>query len=492
MRCALGIDLGTGSTKAVLFDEAGDLIGRGQAEYPLYKPHPGWVEQDPEDWWQGLCASARQAIADIDPAQVACVGLSGQINGAVFVDSAGQPLQRVPIWLDHRSQAECDWAEQRAGDLLRERTLMRLGPVNTLAKVLWIKDHATDVYKKSRWMLLPKDWLRYRLTGQIAAEVSDASTTAAFDLHERQWSGEILEALEVDVGLFPDLADSPEVVGAITQEAAEQTGLVEGTPVVAGGGDMPCMILGAGVIEPGIISLGIGTAAHATAFAETLDPRAFDKLWPMCHPIPGKYAWLGCSFTGGASLKWFKEEFGGSYEELTDAAAAVPAGAEGLFFMPWLEGRATPRPDAHARGGFVGLSLGHTKGHMVRAVLEGVVFDLRHSLDCFAEIGLPIDELRIGEGGSHSEVWRQIQADILGRDVVRIATDDLSAVGAALLAGIGGGLYADFATACQRTVKLAETVHCDQERVEYYRRAFDRYRVLYPALRDWYGGSVGG
>ncbi|MYK41099.1 MAG: xylulokinase, partial [Gemmatimonadetes bacterium] len=241
MRCALGIDLGTGSTKAVLLDEAGDLIGRGQAEYPLYKPHPGWVEQDPEEWWQGLCASARQAIADIDPAQVACVGLSGQINGAVFVDSAGQPLQRVPIWLDHRSQAECDWAEQRAGDLLRERTLMRLGPVNTLAKVLWVKDHATDVYQQSRWMLLPKDWLRYRLTGQIAAEVSDASTTAAFDLHERRWSGEILEALEVDTGLFPDLADSPEVVGAITQEAAEQTGLVEGTPVVAGGGDMPCM-----------------------------------------------------------------------------------------------------------------------------------------------------------------------------------------------------------------------------------------------------------
>ncbi|MDE2808787.1 MAG: FGGY family carbohydrate kinase, partial [Gemmatimonadota bacterium] len=194
MRCALGIDLGTGSTKAVLLDEAGDLIGRGQAEYSLYKPHPGWVEQDPEEWWQGLCASARQALADIDPAQVACIGLSGQINGAVFVDSAGQPLQRVPIWLDHRSQAECDWAEQRAGDLLRERTLMRLGPVNTLAKVLWVKDHATDVYKQSRWMLLPKDWLRYRLTGQVAAEVSDASTTAAFDLHERQWSGEILEA----------------------------------------------------------------------------------------------------------------------------------------------------------------------------------------------------------------------------------------------------------------------------------------------------------
>ena len=486
MRCVLGIDVGTGSTKAVLLDEAGDLVGRGQAEYPLYKPHPKWVEQDPEDWWRGVCAAARQALAAVDPAQVVGVGLSGQLNGAVFADRAGQPLQRVPIWLDHRAQAECDWAEQRAGDLLRERTLMRLGPVNTLAKVLWVKDHATDVYQQSRWVLLPKDWLRYRLTGQIAAEVSDASATAAFDLHQRQWCGEILAALEVDAKRFPPLVDSPTVVGAITPAAAAQTGLAAGTPVVAGGGDMPCMILGAGVIEPGIISLGIGTAAHATACAERLDPRAFDQLWPLCHPIPGQYAWLGCSFTGGAALKWFKEEFGGSYEELIAAAAAVPAGAEGLFFMPWLEGRATPRPDARVRGGFVGLSLGHSKGHLVRAVLEGVVFDLRHSLDCFAEIGLPIAELRIGEGGSHSAVWRQIQADILGRDVVRIATDDLSAVGAAMLAGVGSELYADFATACQRAVRLAETVRCDRQRAAYYRRAFARYRALYPALRGWY------
>ena len=206
----------------------------------------------------------------------------------------------------------------------------------------------------------------------------------------------------------------------------------------------------------------------------------------MCHPMPGKYAWLGCSYTGGASLKWFKEEFGGSYEELTEAAAGVPAGAEGLLFMPWLEGSATPCPDASARGGFVGLSLRHGKGHLARAVMEGVVYDLRHSLDCFGEIGLPIEQLRIGEGGSHSPLWRQIQADILGRDVVRIATDDLSAVGAALLAGIGAELYADFQTACGQAVKLAETIHCDRQQVELYSQAFLRYSALYPLLKDWY------
>ena len=488
MRYVLGVDLGTGSAKAVLLDETGQLLGRGTAEYPLSKPHPGWVEQDPDDWWRGLCSSVREAIAGVDPEEVASVALSGQLNGAVFVDAKGCPQRMVPIWLDHRSQKECDWAQDRAGDLLRDRALTRLGPVNTLAKVLWVKANEPEVYRQSRWALLPKDWLRFRLSGQIGAEISDASVTAAFDLDAREWCNDILDALEIDAGLFPKLSESSEVVGAITKEAAAETGLVVDTPIVAGGGDMPCMILGSGVIEPGIVGLGIGTAAHATACAERLDPRAFNKLWPMCHPIPGQYAWLGCSFTGGASLKWFKDELGGSYEELTRAAAGVPPGAEGLFFMPWLEGRATPEPDADARGGFVGLSLRHTKGHMVRAVMEGVVFDLRHSLDCFGELGLPVDELRIGEGGSHSELWRQIQADILGRDVVRIETDDLSAVGAALLAGVGVGVYADFDTACRRVVKLAECVHCDQATADEYRRVFDRYATLYPALKGWYAG----
>lgn len=489
MACVLGIDLGTGSAKAVLLDDGGQVVGRGTSEYPLHKPHPGWVEQDGEDWWNGLCVAARQALEGIDPAQVAGVGLSGQLNGAVFVDGDGRPLRRVPIWLDHRAQAECDWAQERAGDLLRERAMAEVRPVHALAKVLWLKANDPAVYERTRWVLLPKDWLRFRLTGGVAAEVSDASVTAAFDLYERTWSGEILEALEIDAGLFPPMVDSPDVVGEVTDAAAAETGLAAGTPVVAGGGDMPCMILGSGVIEPGIVCLGIGTAAHATASAERLDPRAFGKLSPMCHPIPGKYAWLGCSFTGGASLKWFRDEFGGSYEELTGAAAAVEAGAEGLFFMPWLEGRSTPRVDANVRGGFIGLSLRHTRAHMVRAVMEGVVYDLRHLLDCFAGIDLPVRQLRIGEGGSHSELWRQIQADVLGRDVVRLAIDDPSAVGAALLAGVGTGVYDDFASACRQVVELADTVRCNRERAVFYDRAFGRYAALYPALQGWYANQ---
>jgi xylulokinase len=489
MGCVLGIDLGTGSAKAVLLDEGGDIIARGSAEYPLYKPHPGWVEQDPEEWYQGLCGAVREVLAQADLGQIACVGLSGQLNGAVFLDGQGQPLRRAPIWLDHRSQAECDWANERAGDLLRERAMARLAPVNMLAKVLWTKANEPEIFRQTESVLLPKDWLRYRLTGGKGSDRSDASVTAAFELYARAWSGEILEALDIEPGLFPPLADSADIVGEIMATAAADTGLVAGTPLVAGGGDMPCMILGSGVIAPGIVSFGIGTAAHATAFADELDPRAFDQLWPMCHPVPGKYAWLGCSFTGGASLKWFKEEFGGSYEDLTAAAAEVPAGAEGLFFMPWLAGRATPCPDTSARGGFAGLTLRHTRGHMVRAVMEGVVFDLRHSLECFTQLDLPINELRIGEGGSQSGLWRQIQADIFGRDVLRIKTDDLSAVGAALLAGVGCGLFADFETACHRAVKLGEMVRCQSEQVEFYERAFRRYGQLYPALKDWYGGQ---
>jgi xylulokinase len=488
MACALGIDLGTSSTKAVLLDEEGQIRGRGSAGYPLYKPQPGWVEQEPEEWWQALGQAVRQALAQggIAGGEIRGVGLAGQLNGAVFLDGRGRVLRPAPLWLDHRSQAECDWGNERAGEFLREDALLRLAPVNMLAKVLWVQRHEPEVYARARTVLLPKDWLRYRFTGTLGSDVSDASVTAAFDLYERDWSGEILEALELNRDLFPPVADSPDVIGEVTGKAAAQTGLAAGTRVVAGGGDMPCMILGSGVIKPGVVSLGIGTAAHATAFAEELDERAFNRLWPMCHTLPGKYAWLGCSFTGGASLAWFREQFGGTYEELTAEAEKAPAGAEGLFFAPWLEGCATPCPDARARGGFLGLTLRHTRGHLVRALLEGVVFDLRHSLECFKELGLPLEELRIGEGGSHSGLWRQIQADVFGRDAVRIATDDLSAVGAALLAGVGTGLFPDFETACGLAVRLGETVRCDAERAAFYQEAYQRYSELYPALREWY------
>ncbi|MCZ6680471.1 MAG: xylulokinase [Candidatus Poribacteria bacterium] len=488
MEYALGIDLGTGSTKVVLLDSDGEIVATASADYPLLKPHPGWVEQNPDDWWQALCQTVQAVLreAEIPNTAVRSVALSGQINGAVFVDGRGSPLRPALIWLDHRSQAECDWGNAQAGDLIRSRTLQKLNPVNTLGKVLWVKRHEPEVYAQAHAILMPKDWLVFRLTGVLGAEMSDASASAAFDLFERRWSNEILEKLEVNPELFLPVVESPEVVGQVTTEAGSATGLAAGTRVCGGGGDISCMVLGSGVIEKGIVSVGIGTAGHAVTFADSLSDAAVNQLWPMCHAIPGKYAWLGCTLTGGASLIWFRDSFGMTYEQLNAEAENAPAGAEGLFFMPWLEGTATPYPDAHARGGFLGLTLRHSRGHMVRALMEGVVFDLRHSLECFKSLGLPIEEVRMGEGGSRSALWRQIHADVFCHDLRLIDTEDLSAVGAALIAGVGGGIFPDFPTACKATIKLGEMVRCDPERAAFYEEAYQRYCELYPTLKSWF------
>jgi xylulokinase len=488
MPYALGIDLGTSSIKAVLLDSDGDIRATASADYPLLKPKPGWVEQNPADWWDALCQASQNVIrkSGISNTEIRGVAISGQINGAVFVDLRGEFLRNAIIWLDHRSQTECDWANERAGDLLHSRTLQHLNPVNGLAKVLWVHAHEPDLYAQTDSVLMPKDWLTFRLTGAQAAEITDASTGGAFDLHDLRWSTEILQRLDVNPDLFPPLVDSSEIVGTVNAEAAAATGLAPGTLVCGGGGDMPCMVLGSGVISPGILSVGIGTAGHAVIFAEQLSDAAVNQLWPMCHPISGKYAWLGCTLTGGASLTWFRDSFGATYDELTAEAENAPAGSEGLFFMPWLEGTATPYPDANARGGFLGLSLRHTRGHLVRALMEGVVFDLRHSLECFKSLGLPISEIRMGEGGSRSALWRQIHADVFGHDIRLIDTEDLSAVGAALIASVGSEIFPDFETACEATIKLGETVPCQPEQSAFYEDAYRRYCELYPTLKAWY------
>ena len=482
---AVGIDLGTSSIKVVLLNDEGTTVSTSSATYPLIKPQPSWREQNPADWWQALCRTVNEVMVGISSTQVRGVALSGQINGAVFVDRKGELLRSAMIWLDQRSQAECDRANEQAGDLFRKHAVVNLNPVNTLGKVLWVQEHQPEIYERAH-LLAPKDWLNFRLTGVLKAEISDASTTGAFDLHERCWSTEIQERLGLKSDLFLPLVESNEKLGEVTLEASKETGLAPGTPVFGGGGDIPCMILGSGVIEPGIVTVGIGTAGHATIFADDVDDAAFNQLWPMCHTVSGKYTWLGCTYTGGASLTWFRDTFGGDYEELSREAEAVPQGSEGLIYMPWLEGTGTPSPDAQARAGFLGLSLRHTRGHMVRALMEGVAHDLRHSLECFKSLGLPIEEVRMGEGGSRSALWRQILADVFGCDLRLIDTEDLSAVGAGLLASVGGGLFSDFRSACEAVIRLGETVHCDAEQVAFYDAQYRRYCQLYPTLKKWY------
>ena len=309
---------------------------------------------------------------------------------------------------------------------------------------------------------------------------------AAGDIYTRDWSGEILDALEVRRDLFPPVVESSMVVGEITAAAAEETGLAAGTPVCAGAGDMACMAVGGGVIKPGIANVGIGTAGHALAFAERVSDEGYNQLWPICHAVPGKYIWLGCTYTGGRSLAWARDQFGESFEDLTAHAEGAPVGSDGLFFMPWFQGAATPNPDPHARAGWIGLTLHHTKGHMIRGLMEGVAFDLRHSLECFKRLGSPIDELRIGEGGAKSELWRAIQADVFGQDVRVLETREVSAIGAAIIAGIGVGVFSDFESACEKAIVLGETVRCDADRVQQYEAYYQRYCELYPILKDWF------
>ncbi len=491
MPLVIGIDLGTSSAKTVVLDESGAVIGSAGASYAMQTPQPGWVEQNADDWWEAICRTTRAVAVELrrqgrSVNDVRCVSLSGHMNGAVFVDGAGNPLRAPILWLDRRSQAECDAANARAGGLLRSRALHVMSPINTLAKVLWVRAREPDVYRDARYVLIPKDWVRFRMTGTFGSDVSDASVTAAADLRARDWSGEILDALEVRRSLFPDVSESTEVIGALTGRASREMGLAAKTPVCAGGGDVSCLAVGSGVIRPGVVNVGIGTAGHALAFAEKLDPAAFNRLWPMCHSVPGAFFWLGCSYTCGASLAWLSEQLGDEVTALTRQAEDAPAGCEGLFFLPWLEGSATPHPDARARGGWIGLTLRHTKAHLARSLMEGVAFDLKRSLACFEDIGLPIEDLRIGEGGARSALWRQIQADVFGRDARVLEVREASALGAAVIAGVGVGVFPGFETACERSVKLGESVRSSAKRAADYENQFHRYRELYPILKAWF------
>jgi len=506
MPLALGIDIGTSSVKAVLVDEAGQIVARAVSrEYPLLTPRPQWVEQNPLDWWQATCETTRQILKQSSrhPSEVAGVGLSGQMNGAVYVDRQGQPLGPAPIWLDHRSVSECEWAESIAGEAIRGAALNPPQPVYTAAKLLWAARHDPDLFRQAHMFLEPKDFVRFRLTGTLGTDISDASATLLLDLLKREWAYEVWAPLGIRPDIFPPLARSIDLVGGVTSEAASGTGLVVGTPVVAGGADMACQAAGSGVVIPGVVSVTIGTAGHVTAAARHISDAGYNRIYPMCHVVPDQYFWLGCVFSGGLSYRWFRDALGepeitaarragmDPYDLLNEEAARIPPGSEGLFFLPWLTGSATPYPDGNARGAFIGLSLRHGKPHMARAVMEGIAYNLRDSLEIFQELGLAVEKIFIGEGGSRSALWRQIQADIFARDLTLLATGDASPLGAALIAGVGVGLFPDFEIACQRTVRLGEITHPIPENVSRYEAGYRIFQGFYPALKGSFARMAG-
>jgi len=489
----LGIDVSTTGAKALLIDDRGEVLGKGTSEYPLNTPRPLWSEQDPADWWAGTVSSIRQALeaAELGGDRVEAVGLTGQMHGLVLLDSAGKVLRPAILWNDQRTSRQCEETTERVGlkDLLAiagNRALTGF----TAPKVLWVREHEPAVYAQIAQMLLPKDYVRYRLTGEYATDKAGAAGTLLFDINARDWSPRILDALDIPSHWLPETCEGPRVAGTVNRAAAEVTGLRAGVPVVGGGGDQAAQAVGVGAVRPDIIALTLGTSG--VVFAPTPEPiiEPHGRLHAFCHALPpdSGAGWhlMGVMLSAAGSLRWYRDTLmpGETYDEVTAAAAEVPPGAEGLIFLPYLTGERTPHPDPLARGAFVGLTLRHTRGHMTRALLEGVGFGLRDNMALMREVGLgEVAEVRVSGGGARSALWRQILSDILNTPLARVNVTEGASYGAALLAGVGAGAWRTVEAACDETVRLVDTTTPRPDEAGFYSALYPAYRALYPRLK---------
>lgn len=488
MSYLLGIDVSTTATKSLLIDGEGKVVATAATEYPFDTPKPLWSEQDPPVWWYAAVQSTRRAIAKakIDPNAIAGIGLTGQMHGLVLLDERGSIMRPAILWNDQRTGAQCDEIRRRVG---QERLLEITGNDAltgfTAPKLLWMREHEPDIYRRTRKILLPKDYLRYRLTGEVATDKADAAGTLLLNLRTRGWSEEILDALEIPQDFLPPAYEGPEIVGHVMHGAAEDSRVAVGTPVVAGAGDQAAQAIGVGAVEEGILSITLGTSG--VVFAASRQPlvEPAGRLHAFCHAMPQRWHLMGVMLSAGGSLSWLRQTLAPerSYEELMAEAAQIPPGSEGLLFLPYLTGERTPHPDPLARGAFVGLTVRHTLAHMTRAVLEGVAFGLRESVELMqAAGGSPIRQIRVSGGGARSPLWRQILADVLNMQLTTVNTSEGAAYGAALLAGAGVGIWPDVHSACRATIhETGETVP-EPVAVERYAEHFPRYQSLYPAL----------
>jgi xylulokinase len=496
----LGIDVGTGGAKAILIEPGGAVRGSATRAYPLSSPRPRWSEQDPLHWWQATAAAVAEVLraTATAPRQVAAAALTGQMHGLVLLDRGGEVVRPAILWNDQRTAAECAAIHARVGlERVRRITGKPALPGFTAPKVLWVRAHEPHIFEAAATMLLPKDYVRYRLSGALASDVADASGTSLFDVAARRWSPELIEALDVPRSWLPEVFESPEVVGSVGRAGAAATGLLEGTPICAGAGDQAAEAVGCGIVGEGSVSVTIGTSG--VVFAATagyrVDPGG--GLHAYCHAVPGMWHLMGVMLSAGGSLRWYRdalcpEEAAEArrrgvdpYDLILEPAAAVPAGSEGLFFLPYLTGERTPHADPDARGAFVGLTLRHSRPHLTRAVLEGVAFGLRDCLNLVRGIGLDTARIRLSGGGARSPLWRQILADVFAQDVVRVRETQGAAYGAAILAGVAAGCFPGVAAAAEAVVGEAETTRPGAQRAA-YGRAYDGYRDLYPALAPFF------
>ena len=497
----LGVDLGTSGTKTVLFDKQGQAIASASREYPLDQPRNGWAEQDPECWWQAARETIRQVIGEsgVAPAQIRGLGISGQMHGLVLLDENGQVLRKAILWCDGRTQQECDEITRIVG---RERLIrITANPALTgftAGKLLWVRRHEPEIWKQVRHILLPKDYVRFRLTGEYGSEMSDASGTNLLDVPRRCWSGAMLDALDLDATLLPPLMESSDAAGTVTSRAAEETGLQPGTVVAAGAGDNAAAAVGTGVVTAGKAFATIGTSGVVFAHADQvqIDPKG--RVHTFCAAVPGAYTVMSCTLAAGLSLKWFRDQFCQAecqtaaqmgedpYTLMSQEAAQSPIGANRLVYLPYLMGERSPLLDADARGAFIGLSGIHARRDLLRAVMEGVTYSMRQNLDVLRGMGIAPAEMRACGGGARSPFWRQMMADVFALPVRTVKNTEGPALGAAILGGVAAGMYADIPSACAALIRENASQLPDVQRHVDYEKYYDLYVSLYPALKDAY------
>jgi xylulokinase len=484
----IGIDSSTTATKALLMDERGQVLGVASNEYPYETPQPLWSEQDPALWWHATVESIRQVLVrtGVDATAVQGIGLTGQMHGLVLLDEKGDVLRPAILWNDQRTGPQCDAIRFRLG---REKLIRITGNDAltgfTAPKILWVQEHEPEIWEQVRHILLPKDYVRYKLTGTYAIDRADGAGTILFDLAERDWSAEVLSALEIPAGYLPKTFEGTDVTGTLLPRVAAELGLPAGMPVFGGGGDQAAAAVGTGAVKAGVVSLSLGTSGvvFVTTDGPFIEPEG--RLHAFCHSVPGKWHLMGVMLSAAGSLRWHRDTFapGSDYEALLKPVAEVPAGSDGLFFLPYLSGERTPHPDPLARGAFVGLTVRHRFPHLTRAVLEGVSFGLRDSFELMKSAGLEsISQVRVTGGGARSPLWRQILADVFGAEIVTVNSEEGATYGAALLAATGSGAFRSVEAACEQTIQITGSAHPGRDQAV-YERLYPRYRDLYPALK---------
>lgn len=494
----IGVDVGTSGTKAIAMDIRGAVLASALREYPLASPKAGWAEQDPADWRRAVLEALTELAAKVDSRAVVAIGLTGQMHGSVFLDAENKVLRPALLWCDQRTAEQCETITEKAGG---EAALVAMvaNPALTgftAPKILWLRDNEPELFEKTRKVLLPKDYIRWVLTGEYATDVADASGTLLFDVRNRCWHKGLMSKLDLDPSLMPRAFEGPEITGSLLPEIASQIGLPAGIPVAAGGGDQAAGGVGCGIVRPGIVSSSLGTSGVVFAFSDGVHADPKGRVHTFCHAVPGKWHVMGVMLSAGGALQWYrntlcheemqqaKSSGRDTYTYITDQAKTVPCGAEGLIFLPYLTGERTPHRDPFAKAAFVGLSLRHTKAHMARAVMEGVAFGMRDSLDIMREMGIPLQVSRVSGGGGRSELWRQILADTGRIEIAQINVDEGPAFGAAILAGVGAGHFKSVEEACDNIIKETHRIPVIEENAVCYESYLQEFRACYTVLKD--------